>query len=155
MTDNSGKQQFQSVFPSVFSYYRTSHKFHFTRHPLAYSPCLNYLYDPTSPCYRYRSGDGSARDEVGTPRAAGPEGPAVTVQGSYSYASPSGPIQVSYVADENGYQPTGNNIHPAIIKAVAQQVMIYWLIDNSNWKQDGIARWFGAYTIVGRMVTIL
>lgn len=71
----------------------------------------------------YRSGDGSARDEVGTPRAPGPEGPAVTVQGSYAYNSPAGPVQVQYVADENGYQPAGPNVHPAIIKAVAQQVI--------------------------------
>ncbi|XP_014246916.1 endocuticle structural glycoprotein SgAbd-9-like [Cimex lectularius] len=72
--------------------------------------------------FAYRSGDGSARDEVGAPRAPGPEGPAVTVQGSYSYASPAGPVQVSYVADENGYQPSGPSVHPDIVKAVAQQV---------------------------------
>uniref|UniRef100_A0A0A9VTG3 Endocuticle structural glycoprotein SgAbd-9 n=1 Tax=Lygus hesperus TaxID=30085 RepID=A0A0A9VTG3_LYGHE len=91
----------------------------------AFVPIVSQHYDlnpDQSYSFAYRSGDGSARDEVGVPRAAGPEGPAVTVQGSYSYASPQGPIQVSYVADENGYQPTGNNIHPAIIKAVAQQV---------------------------------
>lgn len=32
------------------------------------------------------------------------------------------PIEVSYLADENGYQPTGPGIHPAILKAVAYQV---------------------------------
>eukprot|EP00102_Acyrthosiphon_pisum_P022290 XP_016659500.1 PREDICTED: endocuticle structural glycoprotein SgAbd-9-like [Acyrthosiphon pisum] len=32
------------------------------------------------------------------------------------------PIEVSYVADENGYQPTGPGVHPAIQRAVAQQV---------------------------------
>ncbi|CAB0016485.1 unnamed protein product [Nesidiocoris tenuis] len=103
--------------------------------PQPYAPQLNYnrafvpivsqhydLNPDQSYSFAYRSGDGSARDEVGAPRAPGPEGPAVTVQGSFSYASPQGPISVSYIADENGYQPTGNNIHPAIIKAVAQQV---------------------------------
>ncbi|KAF6204947.1 hypothetical protein GE061_019113 [Apolygus lucorum] len=91
----------------------------------AFVPIVSQHYDlnpDQSYTFAYVSGDGSRRDEQGVPRAAGPEGPAVTVQGSYSYASPQGPIQVSYVADENGYQPTGNNIHPAIIKAVAQQV---------------------------------
>lgn len=32
------------------------------------------------------------------------------------------PIEVAYVADENGYQPSGPGIHPAIQRAVAQQV---------------------------------
>lgn len=44
------------------------------------------------------------------------------VQGQYSYNSPEGPVAVQYIADEHGYQPTGPNVHPAIIKAVAQQV---------------------------------
>lgn len=45
-----------------------------------------------------------------------------TVQGSYAYQSPEGGVQVNYVADENGFQPSGNTVHPAIQKAVAQQV---------------------------------
>ncbi|XP_073980222.1 endocuticle structural glycoprotein SgAbd-9-like [Rhodnius prolixus] len=91
----------------------------------AFVPIVSQHYDlnpDQSYSFAYRSGDGSARDEVGTPRAPGPEGPAVTVQGSYAYNSPAGPVQVQYVADENGYQPAGPNVHPAIIKAVAQQV---------------------------------
>jgi hypothetical protein len=45
------------------------------------------------------------------------------VQGSYSYAAPDGPpVTVEYVADSFGYQPVGPNIHPAIIRAVQQQV---------------------------------
>lgn len=46
----------------------------------------------------------------------------VAVQGQYSYNSPEGPVSVQYIADEHGYQPSGPNIHPAILKAVAEQV---------------------------------
>ncbi|KAK9512439.1 hypothetical protein O3M35_000873 [Rhynocoris fuscipes] len=98
-------------------------------YPTAYTgqfvPILSQNYDlnpDQSYTFSYRSGDGSARDETGVPRAPGPEGPAVTVQGTYAYNSPAGPVQVNYVADENGYQPAGDGVHPAIVKAVALQV---------------------------------
>ena len=50
------------------------------------------------------------------------QGQSIAVQGSYSYQSPEGQVQVNYVADEFGYQPTGAHIHPAILEAVRRQV---------------------------------
>ena len=44
------------------------------------------------------------------------------VTGAYGYNSPEGPVAVNYVADENGFQPSGPGIHPAIVAAVAEQV---------------------------------
>lgn len=44
-------------------------------------------------------------------------------RGSYSYTSPEGtPVEISYLADENGFQPQGNVLpvpHPAVAKAIA------------------------------------
>lgn len=44
------------------------------------------------------------------PKSFGPsDPPAVVASGNFGYQSPEGvPVQISYVADENGYQPIGN-----------------------------------------------
>ncbi|NP_001036828.1 larval cuticle protein LCP-22 precursor [Bombyx mori] len=63
--------------------------------------------------YFYETNNGIAAQEQGVPRNLGGNPPAVPVvaQGSFSWTSPEGvPISVNYVADENGYQPTGNAI---------------------------------------------
>ncbi|KAK6621289.1 hypothetical protein RUM43_011595 [Polyplax serrata] len=75
--------------------------------------------DGSSYKFNYASGDGSQRQESGVQN--GPESYSVT--GSFSYNLPNGgPVQVNYVSDEFGYQPTGPGVHPDIVKAVAQQV---------------------------------
>ncbi|XP_075233535.1 endocuticle structural glycoprotein SgAbd-9-like [Lycorma delicatula] len=93
--------------------------------PGAFIPILSQNYDLNpdgSYTFSYRSGDGSARDESGALRYVGTPAEAMGVQGAFAYNSPEGPVQVNYVADEHGYQPSGTNIHPDIIKSVALQV---------------------------------
>jgi hypothetical protein len=69
------------------------------------------------------SGDGSERHEIGVLENPGTPVEGAAVQGSYSYTAPDGtPFKIDYVADSFGYQPVGPNIHPAIIRAVQQQV---------------------------------
>ncbi|KAL4706538.1 hypothetical protein ACJJTC_015736 [Scirpophaga incertulas] len=106
-----------------------------------YNP-YNYKYNPTatsgpavpiltysnennpdgSYSYSYSTADGKQMQESGYLKDAyidnngEPQGTQV-VQGSYAYVSPEGtPIQVSYVADENGFRPSGVHI-PADGKA--------------------------------------
>jgi hypothetical protein len=71
----------------------------------------------------YVTGDSSERHEVGVVQNPGTQLEGTAVQGSYFYTAPDGsPVTVSYVADSFGYQPVGPNVHPAIIRAVQQQV---------------------------------
>ncbi|TKX27768.1 cuticular protein RR-1 [Spodoptera litura] len=78
----------------------------------------SYLYA----CFSFSTADGKQAQESGylkdafIDNAGNPQGTQV-VQGSYAYISPEGtPIQVSYVADENGFRPSGVHI-PADGKA--------------------------------------
>ncbi|NP_001166704.1 cuticular protein RR-1 motif 53 precursor [Bombyx mori] len=66
--------------------------------------------------FSFTTGDGKQVQENGflkdtyVDNAGEPQGTQV-VQGSYSYVAPDGtPVQVSYVADENGFRPTGPHI---------------------------------------------
>ena len=54
--------------------------------------------------YQYEFSNGVKVEQVGTP---------ALVKGSYKYNAPDGtPIALSYEADENGYRPSGDLIHP-------------------------------------------
>ncbi|XP_050663720.1 pupal cuticle protein 20-like [Leptidea sinapis] len=73
--------------------------------------------------YSFATGDGKQAQESGFQKdvyidnTGSPQGTQV-VEGSYAYVSPEGtPIQVSYVADENGFRPSGVHI-PADGKGV-------------------------------------
>uniref|UniRef100_A0A1B6DD74 Uncharacterized protein n=1 Tax=Clastoptera arizonana TaxID=38151 RepID=A0A1B6DD74_9HEMI len=93
--------------------------------PAGFVPILSQNFDLNpdgSYKFGYRSADGSARDEAGALKYRGTAVEAMGVQGSYAYQSPEGPVAVNYIADENGFQPTGNSVHPAIQRAVALQV---------------------------------
>lgn len=57
--------------------------------------------------YEYETGNGIQAAENGYLKNAGiPNAESQVVQGYYQYVSPEGiPIQVTYTADENGFQP--------------------------------------------------
>ncbi|KAK3914174.1 Endocuticle structural glycoprotein SgAbd-9 [Frankliniella fusca] len=67
--------------------------------------------------WNFESADGTGRWEEAAPAWTG-----AGVRGGYGYAGEDGPVAVSYVADKYGFQPTGNAIHPDIVRAVALQV---------------------------------
>ncbi|XP_055373378.1 flexible cuticle protein 12-like isoform X1 [Condylostylus longicornis] len=55
--------------------------------------------------------DGKKHDESGQLKNVGTEQEGIAVQGSFSYVGDDGQTySVSYVADENGFQPTGAHI---------------------------------------------
>ncbi|XP_011214355.1 endocuticle structural glycoprotein ABD-4 [Bactrocera neohumeralis] len=76
--------------------------------------------------FSYETGNGIQADEEGYLKNAGSEAEGTSAQGSFSYTSPEGvPIRITYLADENGFQPQGDHlptpppIPPAIQKALA------------------------------------
>ncbi|XP_063381183.1 pupal cuticle protein 20-like [Cydia fagiglandana] len=75
--------------------------------------------------YSYETGNGIRAQESGAPRAPGPEGPAVTAEGGFSYTAPDGQqISISYTADQNGFHPVGSHIPtpPPIPDAILKSI---------------------------------
>ncbi|KAF2906081.1 hypothetical protein ILUMI_00092, partial [Ignelater luminosus] len=61
--------------------------------------------------WSYETANGIAAQEQAQIRALGPEQGLKSAQGSYSYTAPDGtPISLSYIADENGFQPQGAHL---------------------------------------------
>ncbi|KAJ8732724.1 hypothetical protein PYW07_015323 [Mythimna separata] len=72
--------------------------------------------------YAYETANGISSDASGNYKQVGEAG-AVVSQGSYRYTAPDGtPVEVTYVADENGYQPQGAvlPVGPGIPEAIAR-----------------------------------
>ncbi|KAJ8954443.1 hypothetical protein NQ318_011119 [Aromia moschata] len=68
----------------------------------------NDIYPDNSYRYAYDTENGISAEETGQQTIAG-NSEATLAQGSYRYTSPEGvPVQVQYVANENGYQPASN-----------------------------------------------
>lgn len=85
----------------------------------------NSLSTLSSPSPRYETANGIKAEARGAPSAAGPEGPAVAVQGSFSYVADDGQTYtVTYVADENGFQPQGAHlpVSPPIPEAILRSL---------------------------------
>ncbi|XP_031616777.1 cuticle protein AMP1A-like [Contarinia nasturtii] len=58
--------------------------------------------------YAYETSNGIQGQEQGQLKQIGPES-AIVSQGQFGWTAPDGtPVQLSFVADENGYQPTGS-----------------------------------------------
>ncbi|KAG7299466.1 hypothetical protein JYU34_016427 [Plutella xylostella] len=74
--------------------------------------------------YAYETGNGIFAESSGTlKRVDNTE--AVVVRGSYRYVAPDGtPVEVRYIADENGFQPEGNvlPVAPAIPEAIQRSL---------------------------------
>ncbi|KAK3930036.1 Endocuticle structural glycoprotein SgAbd-2 [Frankliniella fusca] len=62
--------------------------------------------------WNYETGNGISANEQGSVKNAGnPETEAISVQGQFSYTADDGtPIQLQYIADENGFQPQGAHL---------------------------------------------
>ncbi|KAG7299467.1 hypothetical protein JYU34_016428 [Plutella xylostella] len=76
---------------------------------------FNYVYETANGIAAEASGSLRKVDNIDT----------VAVQGSYKYTAPDGtPVQVTYVADENGYQPQSNllPVAPAIPEAILRSL---------------------------------
>ncbi|XP_063699345.1 flexible cuticle protein 12-like [Culicoides brevitarsis] len=65
--------------------------------------------------FAYETSDGVTRDEEAQLKNVGTENEAISVRGSYSFVAPDGQTYtVTYVADENGFQPEGAHLPKAL-----------------------------------------
>jgi Insect cuticle protein len=61
--------------------------------------------------FAYETSDGVARQESAVVNNLGSENEAIAVRGSYSWTAPDGQVYtVTYIADENGFQPQGAHL---------------------------------------------
>ncbi|XP_063361333.1 endocuticle structural glycoprotein ABD-4-like [Cydia amplana] len=78
--------------------------------------------------WSYETGNGIAAEEQGYVKNLGvPDQEAQTAQGQYQYTAPDGQvIQLTYIADENGFQPQGAHLPtPPPIPADIQKALDY------------------------------
>lgn len=78
--------------------------------------------------FSYETGNGISADEQGFLKNAGqPEQEAQVAQGQFQYTNPEGElIQLTYIADENGFQPQGAHLPtPPPIPIAIQKALDY------------------------------
>ncbi|XP_038210360.1 larval cuticle protein LCP-17-like [Zerene cesonia] len=77
--------------------------------------------------YSYETANGISANTNGALRNIGAEEPALQIQGDVSYTSDDGtPIQLTYTADENGFQPQGAHLPtPPPVPADIQRALAY------------------------------
>lgn len=74
--------------------------------------------------YSYETSNGIVAQETGQLKEFGTESGVVT-KGSYAYKTPEGvEVKINYVADENGFQPTGDHlpVAPEVPPQIARAV---------------------------------
>lgn len=61
--------------------------------------------------FRYETSNGIAAQEQGQLQNVGRENEAIAARGQFSYTGPDGVVySVNYIADENGFQPSGAHL---------------------------------------------
>lgn len=77
--------------------------------------------------FSYETGNGIKADERGALKNIGAEEPALQAEGQFSYPSDDGSnIQLSYIANENGFQPQGAHLPtPPPIPEAIQRALAY------------------------------
>lgn len=75
----------------------------------------------------YETGNGISAEEQGFLKNAGQPEEAQVAQGQFTYTSPEGQvILMSYIADENGFQPQGDHIPtPPPIPEAIKRALVY------------------------------
>lgn len=64
--------------------------------------------------FAYETSDGTSHQEEAELKNAGSENEAISVRGSFSWTAPDGQVYtVTYIADENGFQPQGDHLPKA------------------------------------------
>jgi hypothetical protein len=70
----------------------------------------------------FETGDGTKAEQSGQLKNLGPDDDGESVTGSFSYVAPDGvTYTVTYIADENGYQPQGEHLLK-IPEAIARSI---------------------------------
>lgn len=86
----------------------------------------NEIHPDGSYQYAFETGNGIIAEEKGSLKNIGAEEPALEVQGKFQYPSEDGNIQLTYVANENGYQPQGAHLPtPPPIPEAIQRALDY------------------------------
>lgn len=85
----------------------------------------NLISDTVTVLFQYGSfetGDGTKAEQAGQLKNLGPDDDGESVTGSFSYVAPDGvTYTVTYIADENGYQPQGSHLLQ-IPEAIARSI---------------------------------
>ncbi|XP_063821347.1 endocuticle structural glycoprotein ABD-4-like [Ostrinia nubilalis] len=75
--------------------------------------------------YSYETGNGISADQKGELKKVG-DVEALDVQGQYQYPGENGNIQLTYTADENGFQPQGAHLPtPPPVPEAIQRALAY------------------------------